>query len=426
MSQESQFSKSQAQQRWREAVDKVRQYLARPILLKKSVFDNLYTKHPKLQSMIENDTRILRYLGGQMQLQYDNYFKEVTSEIKLQSGRALSEEDSRVHFFNETEKLQAKLLYDSSKKCFVNESGEPLNYTITPDSFNKGSGFVFDVSKAEIYVFQHQRNYTHHSSIFGGKSALGGTISIVDGKIAAISNNSGHYRTSEAQLYLALEVIRDRYPEVISSNAQINIIDHHNHTRTKYSYDEFIRSMEKIDERTAKTKLEGSIDGLIDLHSKYNDALERPIYESIKQSILSNSDDVLMTIQNKSYLLSDQRVEKLHFYLVKKADENPELLAKCIKDKIFSEHSMVLMYAIKEGFSKHTITTLLKNGIGVKAVDSKLNTPMRLIKDSKTLNSQEKIEILKAFSTNPAPQKRRMDEDETFRAKRIGNVSRSL
>ena len=78
----------------------------------------------------------------------------------------------------------------------VGATGTPLDPDLKNNPMRDGFAiFVMD-AKGDIYLsFDHKRDVFHHSSLLAGASvAAAGDMTIIDGKLLAISNSSGHYR----------------------------------------------------------------------------------------------------------------------------------------------------------------------------------------------------------------------------------------
>ena len=89
----------------------------------------------------------------------------------------------------------------------VGATGTPLD----PDLKNKPArdGFAIFVmdAKGDIFLsFDHKRDLFHHSSLLAGAPvAAAGDMTIINGKLLAISNSSGHYRPPPASLDRVLQ-----------------------------------------------------------------------------------------------------------------------------------------------------------------------------------------------------------------------------
>ena len=72
--------------------------------------------------------------------------------------------------------------------------------------------YVISVT-GRIYIHHHEADHFHHSSFLAGaRVACAGMIAVSEGRILYVSNKSGHYQPSPADLYQGLAALKRRHP----------------------------------------------------------------------------------------------------------------------------------------------------------------------------------------------------------------------
>ena len=92
----------------------------------------------------------------------------------------------------------------------VDADGEPLDPKVDTHPHRDGFAiFVMD-QRRNIYVsFDHQQGRFHHSSLLAGAPVTAaGDMTILDGRLLAISNSSGHYRPGPECIDVVLAQLR--------------------------------------------------------------------------------------------------------------------------------------------------------------------------------------------------------------------------
>lgn len=105
----------------------------------------------------------------------------------------------------------------------VSTNGTPLDTSPSSSKFS-GSGFAIYVMAptGQIYVGTHIPSLFHHTTFLsGGNTACAGEIKIVDGKVVALTNKSGHYKSDEDNMEQMLRELAQRGHDLSSLSVKV-------------------------------------------------------------------------------------------------------------------------------------------------------------------------------------------------------------
>lgn len=158
--------------------------------------------------------KILNWIENKLKFLFPRY--NLFAEVGTKERRVIGT-NSKVKYFSQKEQSQYTLhiknqkLYSSEDKLYDTRGKisktrkDCVAYVITLDGRLVVHEHV-DVGKSE-YAYRH-------STLVGGKPVLcSGLIKVIDGKIAYIDNNSGHYKPKEANLYNAIKKLEGLFSQ---------------------------------------------------------------------------------------------------------------------------------------------------------------------------------------------------------------------
>jgi len=120
----------------------------------------------------------------------------------------------RVHYMSDAEREASRVFVDDAGRLRWAKDGSPLDTASSVSLWSKGRGraiFVMDRS-GNLYASTHQQlGYLHHSLFLGGKDVVGaGEIEAYEGRLALVTNQSGHYRPTPAMNDRVIETLEER------------------------------------------------------------------------------------------------------------------------------------------------------------------------------------------------------------------------
>lgn len=135
--------------------------------------------------------------------------------------------DYRVAYVSSGDRLNYKLGLQADRIIQGPPPGLPGGYT-TAASYSKeaGDGYAIYVMSpdGDIYVSGHEVGRFHHSSFLaGGEAAGAGEVKIIDGRVIALTNKSGHYAPTYVHVAQTLREFRDSLGQDLS---QVELILH--------------------------------------------------------------------------------------------------------------------------------------------------------------------------------------------------------
>ncbi|MBU2670227.1 hypothetical protein KOI35_42675 [Actinoplanes bogorensis] len=118
-----------------------------------------------------------------------------------------------VHYMDEAEREAHRLFVDGDGNLRSAADGS-LYDTSTGSTHWSGEGraiFVMDGSGNLYATLDQAPGHIHHSSLLGGESVVGaGEIEVRDGRLVAMTDQSGHYHPKASQNDIALQSLRDQ------------------------------------------------------------------------------------------------------------------------------------------------------------------------------------------------------------------------
>jgi hypothetical protein len=112
-------------------------------------------------------------------------------------------------------------LNEEGRKAYELQGGTPLTQGSSPEPFDTsgmfskhmGAGYSIYVMDKEgrLYAAQHKVGLFHHSTFLaGGVVAGAGEVKVEHGTVKTITNKSGHYLPTAAEMVQVLEELKDR------------------------------------------------------------------------------------------------------------------------------------------------------------------------------------------------------------------------
>ena len=227
-------------------------------------------------------------------LSNDKYIEELfrdtqTHQIKI-----------NIKKFTEEERKNAQLTYDRERQILLTKDSKFASTLgkSSKDIYNT-SGFVLGPNN-KLYLFNHDRIdniYYVHGSIFNDMPVkMAGLISIYNGKITDIFDDSGHYRPDVDAMYKFIKTLESTMPGVIDESTCV--------IHYKFNgilYEDFIKDFLKLMEEkdfTGKSYYENSIANKTEKKEKDLKKYTTISFNSfISQGVF---DEALKLLENKS------------------------------------------------------------------------------------------------------------------------------
>jgi hypothetical protein len=118
-----------------------------------------------------------------------------------------------VHYLTPEEREASRVFVDGDGNLRSAETGD-LYDTSTGSTHWSGEGraiFVMDGSGNLYASLEQEPGYIHHSSLLGGEPVVGaGEIEVRDGRLVAMTDQSGHYMPQPYMNDLALQCLKDQ------------------------------------------------------------------------------------------------------------------------------------------------------------------------------------------------------------------------
>jgi hypothetical protein len=264
--------------------------------------------------------------------EHDEYLQELSQNKQLRKIDDAYQEFKIIKFTPE-QLLDRKLIYDNN---FLKLNGNIAD-TSNQTSKDKIGVQMFVMSKeGNIYIENHQNflfidneNINHGSLLDDKPVEMAGLIGITNGKITYISNESGHYKPQDLDIYRGIKHLLKIMPHALDKNCVISI-------KGKYSLNinDFISSMEEI-QKNGKPLHENLRNLRIDRYKNYKKKLQTKAFIN---AIRINDDKTfndLINVVNKDYILATSMKNQDHQVtkkLIDRVDEDGNsLLIKSIK-----------------------------------------------------------------------------------------------
>ncbi|GHM58716.1 MAG: hypothetical protein sL5_08170 [Candidatus Mesenet longicola] len=236
---------------------------------------NLFTEvGTEERKVIATNTKV-KYFSQEEQFEHALYIDEENKDLKLYS-------------------LKGKL-YDTRGKISKTRK-DCVAYVITLDGKLVVHEHI-DVGKSE-YAYRH-------STLAGGKPVIcSGLMKVIDGKIAYIDNNSGHYKPKEANLYNAIKKLEGLFSQDAKVTylgslellrKQIPFICRIPHTQE--SVEKFLKRMEKKG-KDGLTKYQRHFTQVKEHNSQYRQLLFLKSYKPIPILDGDNSEVIKMKVEH--------------------------------------------------------------------------------------------------------------------------------
>lgn len=146
------------------------------------------------------------------------FFEDEETEISPKTGL---KQLKRVKFYSEEEADELFLSHTDANGIFINPQNKPIHSLKSTESKIPGY-YSFTLSQNnKLYIYNHVIGETHHSSPVAGDYVLcAGMMQINNGKLEAISLDSGHYRPEILQ---GLDNLMDCLPDSVINGGDICI-----------------------------------------------------------------------------------------------------------------------------------------------------------------------------------------------------------